>query len=52
MITGEGMLSEMNAIQQAVIIGMYNVIVLVPVQVRQVLIYSFLLSKNKNKYLL
>ena len=23
-ITGEGMLSEMNAIQQAVIIGMYN----------------------------
>ena len=39
-ITGEGMLSEMNAIQQAVIIGMYNVPALVAVQVRQVRICS------------
>ena len=48
MITGEGMLSEMNAIQQAVIIGMYNVIVLVPVQVRQVRIFVSSINKNKD----
>ena len=46
-ITGEGILSEMNAIQQADIIGMYNVFALVAVQVRQVRICSYLLYIKK-----